>query len=219
MGTIKNKAIEIAIKQGLEKIKEDPDKNLPKLIEIIKKFDKDNMWASKYEFLEKITKDKDNNWNKYIRNILEDIDDDIIEKFLCNFIVNSAIKGISRNHEIKETEGCPAPWAIVMDPTTACNMKCTGCWAADYGKSLNLGFDLMDRIITEGKEIGCYWYLFTGGEQRHLAKDSGRCVKSTTFGNTLRGNDRYVYVRTARGDYRNPDCRMYPCISRRIPQY
>ena len=43
-------------------------------------------------------------------------------------------------------------------------MKCTGCWAADYGKSLNLGYDLMDRIVTEGKEIGCYWYLFTGGE-------------------------------------------------------
>ncbi len=164
MGAIKNKAIEIAIKQGLEKIKEDPDKNLPKLIEIVKKFDKDNMWENKYEFLEKISKDKDNNWNKYIRNILEDIDDDIIEKFICNFIVNAAIKGISRNHEIKEKEGCPAPWAIVMDPTTACNMKCTGCWAADYGKSLNLGFDLMDRIVTEGKEIGCYWYLFTGGE-------------------------------------------------------
>ena len=164
MGAIKDKAIEIAIKRIIENVKENPEKNLPELIEIIKKLDKDNLWESKYEFLEKITKDKDNNWNIYIRNILEDIDDDIIEKFLCNFIINSAIKGITRNHEIKATERCPAPWAIVMDPTTACNMKCSGCWAADYGKSLNLGFDLMDRIITEGKEIGCYWYLFTGGE-------------------------------------------------------
>ena len=118
MGAIKNKAIEIAIKQGLEKVQEDPDKNLPKLVEIVKKFDKDNMWESKYQFLEKVTKDRDNNWNQYIRNIMEDIDDDIIEKFLCNFIVNSAIKGISRNHEVKEKEGCGAPWAIVMDPTT-----------------------------------------------------------------------------------------------------
>ena len=46
----------IAIKQGLEKVKEDPDKNLPKLVEIVKKFDKDNMWESKYQFLEKVTK-------------------------------------------------------------------------------------------------------------------------------------------------------------------
>lgn len=41
---------------------------------------------------------------------------------------------------------------MVIDPTTACNMKCTGCWAADYGRSLNLGFDLMDKIVTQGKK-------------------------------------------------------------------
>ena len=53
-----------------------------------------------------------------------------------------------------------------MDPTTACNMKCTGCWAAEYGKSLNLGLETMDKIVTQGKELGTYWYLFTGGEHR-----------------------------------------------------
>ncbi len=164
MGAIKNKAVEIAIKQGLEKIKEDPEKNLPKIIDIVKKFDKNNMWESKYEFLEKVAKDKDNNWNKFVMNILEDIDYDIIEKFLCNFIVNAAIKGLTKTDEVSAKEDCPVPWAILMDPTTACNLRCTGCWAADYGKSLNLGYDLMDRIITEGKEFGCYWYLLTGGE-------------------------------------------------------
>ena len=87
-----------------------------------------------------------------------------VEKFICNFIVNSAIKGIDKTNEVKEREGCGIPWAIVMDPTTACNMKCTGCWAAEYGKSLNLGLETMDKIVTQGKELGTYWYLFTGGE-------------------------------------------------------
>ena len=164
MGAIKDKAMEIGIKHAIEKIKEDPDKNLPKLLEYVEKFDKDKMWEPQYKFMEKVVADKDNNWNKYLKDLLKDIDQSVLEKFLCNFIINSAIKGISRNHEVKEKEHCGAPWAIVMDPTTACNLRCTGCWAADYGKSLNLGFDLMDRIITEGKEIGCYWYLFTGGE-------------------------------------------------------
>lgn len=164
MGAIKNKAIEIVIKQELEKIRENPDENLPKMVEMVKKFDRNNMWEKQYEFVDKVTKNPENNWYKYITNLMDDIDEEILEKFLCNFIINSAINGISKNHEIKEKEGCGAPWAIVMDPTTACNMKCTGCWAADYGKSLNLGYELMDRIITEGKEFGCYWYLFTGGE-------------------------------------------------------
>ena len=164
MGVIKEKATEIAIRQGIQKIKENPEKNLPRIVDVIKVFDKENMYANYYEAVEKFTSEPNNNWYKFMVNVLNDIDEKSVEKFLCNFIVNSAIKGISKNHEIKEKEGCSAPWAIVMDPTTACNMKCTGCWAADYGRSLNLGYDLMDRIITEGKEIGCYWYLYTGGE-------------------------------------------------------
>ena len=51
-----------------------------------------------------------------------------------------------------------------MDPTTACNLHCTGCWAAEYGNRLNLSYEMMDKIITEGKELGIYAYLFTGGE-------------------------------------------------------
>ncbi len=164
MGVVKDKAMELVIKQSIKKVKENPDENLPKMVEMVKKYDKNNMWAGQYAFLEKVTRNPDDNWNHYIKGMLEDIDEEILEKFLCNFIINSAIKGIAKNREITEKEHCGAPWAIVMDPTTACNMRCTGCWAADYGKSLNLGFDLMDKIVTQGKEIGCYWYLFTGGE-------------------------------------------------------
>ncbi len=51
-----------------------------------------------------------------------------------------------------------------MDPTTACNLKCTGCWAAEYGNKLNLSFDDLDYIVEEGKSIGIYFFLFSGGE-------------------------------------------------------
>ena len=97
MGAIKDKAIEVAIKQVIKKVKEDPDENLPKLIDFVKKYDKDDMWEKQYSFLEKVAKDPENNWNHFIRNILKDIDDETIEKFLCNFIINSAIKGISKS--------------------------------------------------------------------------------------------------------------------------
>ena len=51
-----------------------------------------------------------------------------------------------------------------MDPTSACNLHCTGCWAAEYGNRLNLTFEEMDNVITQGKELGIYFYMFTGGE-------------------------------------------------------
>ena len=36
--------------------------------------------------------------------------------------------------------------------------------AAEYGNRLNLSFEDMDRIVTEGEELGIHWYMRTGGE-------------------------------------------------------
>ena len=56
------------------------------------------------------------------------------------------------------------PWAVLLDPTSACNLHCTGCWAAEYGNKLNLTLEDMDSIISQGKELGIYMYIYTGGE-------------------------------------------------------
>lgn len=65
---------------------------------------------------------------------------------------------------MREVHNCNIPWLILMDPTSACNLHCTGCWAAEYGNKLNLTFDEMDSIVTQGKELGIYFYMMTGGE-------------------------------------------------------
>ena len=39
-----------------------------------------------------------------------------------------------------------------------------GCWAGEYGNKNNLSFEDMDKIVTEGKELGVYLYMLTGGE-------------------------------------------------------
>jgi len=38
-----------------------------------------------------------------------------------------------------------------MDPTSACNLSCVGCWAAEYGRKYNLSYELLDSIIVRGK--------------------------------------------------------------------
>ena len=43
-----------------------------------------------------------------------------------------------------------------MDPTSACNLKCTGCWAAEYGNHMNLTYEEMDDIVKQGVEMGTY---------------------------------------------------------------
>ena len=43
-------------------------------------------------------------------------------------------------------------------------MHCIGCWSGTYGHKANLTFEDMDKIVTEGKELGVYLYMMTGGE-------------------------------------------------------
>ena len=59
----------------------------------------------------------------------------------------------------------------MLDPTSACNLHCTGCWAAEYGNKLNLTYDEIDDIIRQGKELGVYMYIYTGGEPLVRKKD------------------------------------------------
>ena len=104
-----------------------------------------------------------NHWYQLILKVY-DLDPGVRRAFFENFLFNASLKGSAIQHEVSEREGCNVPWAILLDPTSACNMHCTGCWAAEYGNKLNLGLETIDSIIRQGKEMGTYMYIYTGGE-------------------------------------------------------
>lgn len=53
---------------------------------------------------------------------------------------------------------------MLLDPTSACNLKCKGCWAAEYGHKSSLTMDEMRKIVSESKALGTHFFMFTGGE-------------------------------------------------------
>ncbi len=84
--------------------------------------------------------DKDNNWYRLIMSVMNDIDTEVRNCIFENFILNGCILGYQKQLENMEKYECNIPWAILLDPTSACNLKCVGCWAAEYGGSLNLSY-------------------------------------------------------------------------------
>lgn len=110
------------------------------------------------------------NWYQLILKMYE-LDEGVRKTFFQNFIINSALKGTAIQQEIAKREYCNVPWAILLDPTSACNLHCTGCWAAQYGHKLNLNIGTIDDIIRQGKELGTYMYIYTGGEPLVRKKD------------------------------------------------
>ena len=81
-----------------------------------------------------------------------------------NFVINATLRHGEIHDKLTEQYDCNIPWAILMDPTSACNLHCTGCWAAEYGNKMNLTYEELDGIINQANELGCYFFLYTGGE-------------------------------------------------------
>ena len=142
----------------------DPDENIPKLLAWADRFDKSDMFPSQRAAFHRVVDDPDNNWYRLIKSLWTDIDPDVRKTVFENFLVNATLVGMSRQKKTAGENGCNVPWAILMDPTSACNLHCTGCWAAEYGNRLNLSYDELDSIIRQANDMGTYMFLYTGGE-------------------------------------------------------
>ena len=166
---MKNAAMSAVINQALSYLEKDPEANLPKLMELVDKVVPGDWYVSQRGAVRKAIREK-SNWYQLILK-LYDLDPGVRKAFFQNFILNASLLGSATQDEVSRREGCNVPWAILMDPTSACNMHCTGCWAAEYGNRLNLSFDELDSIVTQGKQLGTYMYIFTGGEPLVRKKD------------------------------------------------
>lgn len=168
--SIKEKAISFAITRGILYLKKDIDRNAEKLIDFGLKAVKDEASLATLRGLKKRINDKDNPWIDYLKNLVVNTDTNVIKKLIPPFM-NAVVKSYGRRKASMEKYECNIPWAILIDVTTACNLKCKGCWASDYSKTSQLTYEELNRIICEGKELGTYTYLYTGGEPLMRKKD------------------------------------------------
>lgn len=162
--TLKENVQAMAVKKVLSYLDEDPEQSLPKLLEWADKFDTTDRFLSHRNAVRGVIGDPDNNWFRLVKSLWTDIDPDVRKVFFENFIINTSLIGTRRQEKFKAEHNCNIPWAILMDLTSACNLKCTGCWAAEYGHKLNLEYEVLDDVIRQGTQMGTYMYIFSGGE-------------------------------------------------------
>ena len=160
----------LGIEQAVEYISKAPEKNLPKLMDWADRFAGDQ-YGPQRDAIRDAVNNPDNIYHQLILRIVRDVDTEVLKTTFVNFILNANLIGWPKEEEARKKYGCNIPWAILLDPTSACNLHYTGCWAAEYGNKLNLTFDEIDDIIRQGKELGVYMYIYTGGEPLVRKKD------------------------------------------------
>ncbi|MDI3548202.1 MAG: hypothetical protein PWR10_1854 [Halanaerobiales bacterium] len=155
-------AAEQVLKQTMNYIKKDPEKNFLKVLNLA---DKIASTENHHKQIAAIREGFKNNSivRDYVKKFTE-IAPSYQEGLVMNFFVNSGLLGIPQQFKVADELGVDVPWTILIDPTSVCNLKCTGCWAGKYSKSHSLEFETIDRIITEAKELGIYFIVLSGGE-------------------------------------------------------
>lgn len=170
---IANELKKTTLKTAFHYLEKNPEKNAMKLLDLVDKFagNGPDSFPAQREAFRNVLADPENNMYQLIMSVLKDIDENVQKATFENFFFNANIVGWPKQEENRKKYGCNIPWAILLDPTSACNLHCTGCWAAEYGNKLNLSFDEIDSIICQGKELGVYMYIYTGGEPLVRKKD------------------------------------------------
>lgn len=165
------KAFELVIDSILKNLGKDTSKNMVQLINMAEKILGDTWSPSAYDMLRNAFSDPEGKWVKFGTRLLNEVDHDVFKKAFMTLGYEAGFRGYRTSQEMAKKYDCNIPWIILMDPTSACNMHCTGCWAAEYGNKYNLSYEDLDSIIEQGKELGIHAYLMTGGEPLVRKKD------------------------------------------------
>lgn len=158
-------AASLGIDVLLKKVnRNDREGEMLKLVDIMEKFMEGDELELNYDWIRGLVGNKDTALNDYLNRGLDELDPHVIKTTALNLGFEAMLSGTKTMHAMRKEHCCNIPWLILMDPTSACNLHCTGCWAAEYGNKLNLSYDEMSDIVRQGKELGIHFYMFTGGE-------------------------------------------------------
>jgi len=207
-----------------------PMSKLPAMLSLAQQLDRGHNYTEQIKGIKELLSDPQGVWYRFTKNLLEEVNPRCLRSIVECLLFNATLDGSATRKEVEEKYNCNVPWAILMDPTSACNLNCTGCWAAQYGHKNSLSFDTLDSIIRQGKELGIHFYLYSGGEplvrkddlirlaEKHddcyfLAFTNGTLVDdkfcedlarvgNVTLAFSIEGNEEATDMRRGKGTYR-----------------
>ena len=151
------------INQLLNYLKQDPMSNIPRALDLLCRAPIAPRHRQLIQQL-KLLFENSPVMKIYFNRILTEVNENVQQRFLFNLFINASLIGIPKHIKLSQELGYNIPYTKLIDPTSKCNLKCKGCWAGAYPNHKDLSFEEVDRIITEAKELGIYFFVMSGGE-------------------------------------------------------
>ncbi|MCR4672515.1 MAG: radical SAM protein [Lachnospiraceae bacterium] len=170
------KAFSVVLDNVMKKAEKSRGEGYVEVINYMQKLMGDTWPDSAYDKLRN-TFSKGGKYAQFFDRILENTDTAFIKGLFMSIGFEAAFTGYRKVKANEKKYGCHLPWLIIFDPTSACNLKCIGCWAAEYGYKSSLTWEQMDDLVTQGKELGIHAYIMTGGEPTVRKRDIVKLAK------------------------------------------
>jgi MoaA/NifB/PqqE/SkfB family radical SAM enzyme len=139
------------------------DKNVIRIISIGEKLTRDEEYRHNVRKLRELF-EQGHPASILIKDVINRLSPACRDKLIHNLFINAFLMGIDKRKHIAGTRGFHPPQFLVISPTMRCNLGCPGCYAGEYEQEEGLPLELIDRILTQSRELGMYFNTMSGGE-------------------------------------------------------
>jgi MoaA/NifB/PqqE/SkfB family radical SAM enzyme len=98
-----------------------------------------------------------------IRRMIRQTNPHVRQRLVNSLLINELMRGNVIREQLRN-QGLASPQAYLISPTMRCNLRCFGCYASSYSKKDDLESEVIDHVLTEGKNLGMFWVTILGGE-------------------------------------------------------
>jgi len=101
---------------------------------------------------------------RMFRRVMTELSPHCLKKVARTLFINGLLRSSAIRDEFAGEHGFYPPFTLLISPTMQCNLKCVGCYAGRYVQQKGLPAEAIDRVLSEGRDMGCLFIVFSGGE-------------------------------------------------------
>lgn len=142
------------------------DRDIGRLLGLLERVTRNNESAQDLVRNTKQAWIEDRPMGRLLKRTFRDLDPLARRRLVHNFALNNSWRptATSAREQFAREEGFWPPYSMLISPSMRCNLHCAGCYAGEYTQANDLPLEVVDRVLTEGKEMGIHFVTVLGGE-------------------------------------------------------
>ena len=123
-----------ALNKAIDYLLENPERNVAKIMDMIDKVAPDDVFPTQRAAFHQAI-DDESNWYQLIMKILTDMNPQVRDRLIKTFVVDANMLAWPKQEAMRDQYHCNIPWAILLDPTSACNLRAMSSSPPTIGSS------------------------------------------------------------------------------------